>query len=534
MTTIIQLFYDIVIPDSNKTKNILSIIILVFISLSFTMYGIEVGEPHVDIYQLRGVFEKTWYELISDFSTPSGLYGGFHAPIYFLLGKAWGSIFGNDVIQLRIFSVVAHVLLVVVSWVKFPTISLNKNIFSRFLFSMLISISPAFIWWAQTAKYNMWFYSISTITIITALSFIQRGGISQLVLFSSAIAIMIYTHYFGFIIAAAQYILLSIIGLIKKSKVWFIRLIISIILTGIFVSPILTIVYDAAQQRSEEGYHFSNQKIKFTAVIRGMILDWNFGHSLISDYGNVEKLTLINEHVSKFRLKSAMALLKGEFALTISAFLCFGLSFVFSISQILRDREKLLNAAYIISIPFLCLLLSYLGSLSFRFSYCGVGIWCFLAFYSIGWSNTKHLWTLIANVLFVVYIFSWSLTNYYQKLEYRYPGFELVNQYLIEEYQNGEKVIIDRWILDHRDPEKKYLEIPKNVNVSAINKLEEILPILINDGKAMAFLAGDLDRLTYSIRDFSKVDNITFSKLKSWISLQQNERSLHVFQLTLN
>ena len=37
MTTIIQLFYDIVIPDSNKTKNILSIIILVFISLSFAM-----------------------------------------------------------------------------------------------------------------------------------------------------------------------------------------------------------------------------------------------------------------------------------------------------------------------------------------------------------------------------------------------------------------------------------------------------------------------------------------------------------------
>ena len=140
MTTMIQLFYDIVIPDSNKTKNILSIIILIFISLSFAMYGIEVGEPHVDIYQLRGVFEKTWYELISDFSTPSGLYGGFHAPIYFLLGKAWGSIFGNDVIQFRIFSVVAHVLLVVVSWVKFPTISLNKNIFSRFLFSMLISI----------------------------------------------------------------------------------------------------------------------------------------------------------------------------------------------------------------------------------------------------------------------------------------------------------------------------------------------------------------------------------------------------------
>ena len=70
--------------------------------------------------------------------------------------------------------------------------------------------------------------------------------------------------------------------------------------------------------------------------------------------------------------------------------------------------------------------------------------------------------------------------------------------------------------------------------MSAINKPEEVLPILINDGKAMVFLAGDLDRLIYSIRDFSKADNITFSKLKSWISLQQNERSLHVFQLTLN
>ena len=214
--------------------------------------------------------------------------------------------------------------------------------------------------------------------------------------------------------------------------------------------------------------------------------------------------------------------------------MCFGLSFIFSISQILRDREKLLNALYIISIPFLCLLLSDFISLSFRFSYCGVAIWCFLAFFSVGWSNTKNLSLLIANIFFVLFIYSCSLTNYYKNLENKRPGFGLVFKYLIEKHQNGEKVLIDKWILNNRDPEKKYLEIQKIVNVSEINTHERILPILLHKKKVIAVMAGDLGQLVHNINNLSKVYNITSSRLKSWISLKQNERSLHVFQLILS
>ena len=90
--------------SKQNIKNIFSLLLPLIFSLGLGLRGINVGEPHVDVYQILGVFEPSWSDLIRDFFSPEGLYGGFQAPIYFLIGKAFGTLFGTELFQLRLLS----------------------------------------------------------------------------------------------------------------------------------------------------------------------------------------------------------------------------------------------------------------------------------------------------------------------------------------------------------------------------------------------------------------------------------------------
>lgn len=514
---------------------VLSLAIPIFISLTLTLNGIKVGEPHVDVYQIQGVFEPSWIELVTDFFTPEGLYGGFQAPIYFLLAKAYGSFLGTSIPQLRLFSVIALVGLVLLSWISFPIISRSQNVYIRFIFVLLVGISPAHIWWAQTAKYNMWFYFISASSIVAALWFIQKGGIFQLSLFSFAIAATIYTHYFGFILAISQYFFLGILALNKRKKVWFSRLIISGVLVGVLVAPLLPVVYQATKLRSEEEYHFTEQIIDLSNVIRGVIVEWNFGYSLISSYGTMSKLSTLVQSIIKLDLPHAISVLQDNLALILLAVMIVGFSTLFTLLQTFKDKDSFINAIYVLSVPFLGLVISQLTHLSFRFSYLGIGIWCFLAFFAIGWSRTKRLWMLVANVIVILFLFIVSLNTYYKNLEFRYPGSGLIVQYLNEQNQDVETVIIDKWITRNRGTKVTLEQIPSGIQLYEINGMSEILPILSQNKSALAFLAGNIKEVTSELDTFSSENqNISWSLIKSWTSLMQSERSIHAVQLNVS
>ena len=165
------------------------------------IFSIGEGEQHVDYHQVMGVFDKSWVQLIKDFFiNPSGVYGGFQAPLYFILAKLYGSVFCSNLICLTIFSVIGFVLIVTVSWFSYPIITGNNNHLFRFLFTLLIAISPVYIWWAQTAKYNIWFTLISVLTLVAGMSFIHKKDFPSMFLFSIVAAATIYTHYYGVII----------------------------------------------------------------------------------------------------------------------------------------------------------------------------------------------------------------------------------------------------------------------------------------------------------------------------------------------
>jgi hypothetical protein len=504
---------------------------LVVISVLLGIFRIGVGEQHVDVYQVMGVFNLSWGQLLTEFFTqPTGLYGGFQAPVYFLLAKAYGTVFGSDVTQLAIFSVIALVLLVLLSWFVYPLLTKDTNRQRRFLFAFLVAASPVHIWWAQTAKYDMWFTLVSAISIATGLWFIQKRDTPRLILFSITVAATIYTHYFGFILLAAQFCTLGLLALYRRDKSFAYRIVVAGILVAILIAPLLPVAFQATRLRQAEQYHFTEENIGTSNIIRGVLVEWLFGYGLIAHHGVGVQITQAFQIALKGEIVQAILLLKDTIVLLLAALVIVS-ALLYTVYKVIKQESIRENAVYVVGVPLLALAFSQVAHMAFRFSYLSVGTWCILAFVAVGLAYAKRLFVPLTFAIGMILLYAVSLTTYYQNMDLRYPGMGLVANYLNDHASDFQVVLIDRWIIDNRGSDGEY-HLPFQLPLYKIDKVSDIPRSEIQNKNTIAFVSGRPEQVQSNLDALkATTPNFSWMWLQSWMSMEMSERSINAVQI---
>jgi hypothetical protein len=505
--------------------------LLIIIALFLSLLSIEKGEQHVDVYQVMGVFDWSWAQLMKEFFTnPSGVYGGFQAPLYFILAKLYGSMFCSDLICLTIFSVIGFVLIVTVSWFSYPIITGNNNHLFRFLFTLLIAISPVFIWWAQTAKYNIWFTLISVLTLVAGMSFIHKKDFPRMFLFSIVAAATIYTHYYGVIIVFSMCFIKMIIAVYQRNLSFVLHIVYSSLIMIVLLAPLLPNLFQAIILRMNEGYHFVNGSTSFSSICRGILIEWFFGYGLI--FFKSEGLLIAEAYNSivNGQITNAITLLI-EVKLFIIAIVTFLLLSGQAIYQITKRHLLQIKSVYILGVPFLSIVISEIIGLSFRFSYLGMGTFCLIGFFFMGLPYYKKNIIPLALLIVTLSLYGVSLTNYYKNMHLRYPGMWLVSEYINNHLPNSNNIIIHKWITDNRGTDQEYKLSSKHF-YTYITSISEIK--FPKKGKTVVFLAGRPNDLINNFEQIiQKREAIQFRLLNTWQSMELAERSIIAIEVVI-
>lgn len=117
-----------------------------------------------------------------------------HPPLYYLLLHFWLGLFGTSELAARSFSVLAILLIIVISWL------LIKRLFgagSARLAVLLLAIAPFLIRYGQEARMYTWvalFIVLATYLLVVAL---DRSSRKHLYLYGVVMALALYTHYYS-------------------------------------------------------------------------------------------------------------------------------------------------------------------------------------------------------------------------------------------------------------------------------------------------------------------------------------------------
>jgi hypothetical protein len=131
--------------------------------------------------------------------------GDTHPPLYYLLMRFWSAAFGQSDLAARLPSLVLGVAAVGAAAVSFNTLSFRL----RMALMLLLAASPGGIEYAQEARSYSLLLFLSTVIAGACLSFIHSPGerhgeaVRAMAILTLAGVFASYTHYFGFLIAAA-------------------------------------------------------------------------------------------------------------------------------------------------------------------------------------------------------------------------------------------------------------------------------------------------------------------------------------------
>lgn len=534
MTTLkFELMAQKIAAPGRDINPLLSLGLPLALSLALALYGLGQGEAHVDVYQVQGVFRQSWGQILRDFLTAEGLYGGIQAPLYFLLAKAYGSLFGAGLLQLRLLSVIALAGLVLLSWIAYPLITHSRRSLPRFLLALLVGTAPAHLWWAQTAKYTMWFYFVCALSLVAGLAYISKRKTNRLIAFIVCVAAMVYTHYFGFLLGAAQFCMLGWLAFWQRDKKWFFQLLgAGLVLAGP-VAPLLGMMFQAGMLNlAEPGQYLAAPELSLPGLIRGFLLDLNFGYSLTATHGAVAQATGAIHALSTGQVRTVFGLLRPGLGLVLAAALVLGVGLCHAAYSVRKHGPARANLIYLAGVPLLALGFSQFSHLSFRFSYLGIGTWCTLACLATGWAHSRRLTLPLFIVGGMLLLYAISLATYYQKLDYKYPGAGLVVEYLQAHPADFDVAYIDAWIIHDRGTPLAVDQLPAGVKVMEVNSWSELAGDTPAGARVVAFLAGRQDEVAAGLDRLQAGDpRISWTLLESWESLEQAERSIQVVRL---
>ena len=515
-----------------KSKDVFVLLLALLVPISLALFRIHVSEPHADVGVVQGVFEPTWSKFMLDFFNSEGIYGGTYPPLYHLVAKAYGTVFGTSIVHLRVLSVIAFAGLVFLSWYSYPLLTKSRDTRLRLWFTLAVGMSPAHIWWAQTAKYTMWLYLLYAASIVAALRLVQNRSLQSAIVSSLAVCAVIYTHYVGFFFAAAHFCALGLLSAWRRDRILIRRVLLSAVLVSMLTAPLLPTVYQANKLREQEGYSSTYNKLtELGNIIHGIVITWNFGYSLVPEHRTQANVSKLLESIWEGDFIEAFSTLRYAF-LPFCAAIVLGISVFHAARHVLQSKSSRVNAAYIIIVSLLTFIFSLTKGMSDVFMYFGFGTWCTLALLAIGCGSCKGFKIPLLLGSCILLLFAVSLWKYYQLIDCKYPGARLVTEYLNDHKSNFKLALVDDWILSVRGTPLHRNELPSDISVHVVPSVSSISLELLTNSETVAFFGGNLESIQSSLTE-KKADHPGFSwvLVQSWESLERPGRSIHVFRL---
>lgn len=139
-----------------------------------------------------------------------------HFPLYQLMLAAWMKIFGNGDITIRLFSVLAGVLTVVMAFFTGKEIKDEKT---GNIFAFLTAINATLIFYSQEVKFYIFLALFVTISMFFIIRIIKNNHIKDYVGYTLANAAIVYTFTIGILYVIAQGLIVLTYILIKNKKI---------------------------------------------------------------------------------------------------------------------------------------------------------------------------------------------------------------------------------------------------------------------------------------------------------------------------
>jgi uncharacterized membrane protein len=192
-------------PCSAKKGFQLLLWAIVVLGAGLRAYGLDYQSLWTDeIYSLMVTdptlrFHEFWSRVLAD----------THPPIYYLVLRLSSSVFGQSEIAVRAPSAFFGAL-TLGAVAMIPGSVLSRS--SRLPFLLLLAISPGAVWYAREARSYALLLLLSTVTTLACLWFVKssqheaRNARIAVVMLGVVSALASFTHYFGFILAAAAFL----------------------------------------------------------------------------------------------------------------------------------------------------------------------------------------------------------------------------------------------------------------------------------------------------------------------------------------
>jgi 4-amino-4-deoxy-L-arabinose transferase-like glycosyltransferase len=486
----------------------------------------------VDAFVVQLAFASGWTELVADFFSPDGIFGGAYPPLYFIAAKAFGTLAGTGLVALRAFSVFTLALLVVVSWFGTDVLVNEPRTRDRFWFSLAVGTSPAHIWWAQTARYVMFLYLIYAIALLVAIAFVRRRELWLAVAVGVTTSAVIYTHYVGFYFAAAQFLVLGLVVTWRKDKVLLRRSLVAAGVAAILVVPILPTFLEAMAVMDEEGYSAGYERpIGPNDLVRGYLVDWNFGHGLIPEGRGLTSVEQALNRTAAGDWGDALLSLR-RVILPLAAVLVVLTSLGVVASGLYRDPALRWVPLYLVAVGTLAFGFGLLRGMASRFVYFGYGTWCTLAILTVGFSSARARKLVVSLQVAILLLYAASLISYYSNLDRKYPGTRAIAEFLQEQQASIHHVIIDHWIWNVRSGSHDRVPLPSGFQLAVVPSVADLQRNLPRES-SFAFFGGLREEVEEELQKaMGGIPGWSWQHARSWESLETPERSIHAYYLT--
>jgi uncharacterized membrane protein len=132
-----------------------------------------------------------------------------HPPIYSLVLRWSSTLFGQSEIAARMPSAFFGILTLCAAAI-FPGLSLSRN--SRLAFLLFLALSPGAVWYAREARSYALLLFLSTVITLACIRCVHssahqdRKARGAIVMLTIAATLASFTHYFGFLVAAAAFL----------------------------------------------------------------------------------------------------------------------------------------------------------------------------------------------------------------------------------------------------------------------------------------------------------------------------------------
>ena len=252
--------------------------------------GIDVYPfPDSDFNNITKFESVRWYKSLLELDNfSSNFYRNIihegHPPLYYLLLKIWTFVFGCTESGLRSFSLFTSLISLIFFSKIIKLITGEKNN----IYTLLLAVSPFFVYYSIEARSYSLYFLLATITIYFALKHLTtplKNQKSTYIILAGLFSILlIYTHYYGVFI---YLILAIIIGVKCFEKETFYKSIILLIPLILF----LPWFYIVKKQTNAHSSHWTDGKLSVSDSITEFI--YNSIDLLISPDGSIKQVEII-------------------------------------------------------------------------------------------------------------------------------------------------------------------------------------------------------------------------------------------------